>query len=60
VDAKRASETATTGKVFGQRQEPAKMFRVALYARVSTHDQQDLAIADLRHARICSKARLDR
>jgi Resolvase, N terminal domain len=31
-------------RVFGQRQEPAKMFRVGLYARVSTHDQQTLPL----------------
>jgi len=44
VTAKRASETAKTKRVFGQRQEPAKMFRVGLYARVSTHDQQTLSL----------------
>jgi DNA invertase Pin-like site-specific DNA recombinase len=42
--AKRASETAKSTRVFGQRQEPAKMFRVGLYARVSTHDQQTLSL----------------
>jgi DNA invertase Pin-like site-specific DNA recombinase len=42
--AKRASQTAKTKRVFGQRQEPAKMFRVGLYARVSTHDQQTLPL----------------
>ncbi len=42
--AKRASEAAKTKRVFGQRQEPAKMFRVGLYARVSTHDQQTLPL----------------
>jgi putative DNA-invertase from lambdoid prophage Rac len=42
--AKRASTTAKTKRVFGQRQEPAKMFRVGLYARVSTHDQQTLPL----------------
>jgi DNA invertase Pin-like site-specific DNA recombinase len=31
-------------RVFGQRQKPAKMFRVGLYARVSTHDQQTLSL----------------
>ena len=31
-------------RVFGQRQAPAKMFRVGLYARVSTHDQQTLPL----------------
>src|ERR1700693_5100200 len=40
MGAKRAPATAKTKRVFGQRQEPAKMFRVGLYARVSTHDQQ--------------------
>jgi putative DNA-invertase from lambdoid prophage Rac len=44
VTAKRASETAKSQKVFGQRQEPAKMFRAGLYARVSTHDQQTLSL----------------
>jgi DNA invertase Pin-like site-specific DNA recombinase len=44
VTAKRASETAKTKRVFGQRQEPTKMFRVGLYARVSTHDQQTLSL----------------
>ena len=42
--AKRASETAKTKRVFGQRRAPAKMFRVGLYARVSTHDQQTLPL----------------
>src|SRR5580698_3733158 len=40
--AKRASTTARSKRAFGQRREPAKMFRVGLYARVSTHDQQTL------------------
>jgi predicted site-specific integrase-resolvase len=44
VTAKRASKTAKSTGVFGQRQAPAKMFRVGLYARVSTHDQQTLAL----------------
>jgi putative DNA-invertase from lambdoid prophage Rac len=44
VTAKRASKTAKSQRVFGQRQEPAKMFRVGLYARVSTHDQQTLSL----------------
>jgi DNA invertase Pin-like site-specific DNA recombinase len=44
VTAKRAAETAKSKKVFGQRPEPAKMFRVGLYARVSTHDQQTLSL----------------
>jgi putative DNA-invertase from lambdoid prophage Rac len=42
--AKRASKTAKPRRVFGQRQEPQKMFRVGLYARVSTHDQQTLPL----------------
>jgi DNA invertase Pin-like site-specific DNA recombinase len=42
--AKRASDTAKTKRVFGQRQTPDKMFRVGLYARVSTHDQQTLPL----------------
>jgi putative DNA-invertase from lambdoid prophage Rac len=44
VTAKRASKTAKSTRVFGQRQESAKMFRVGLYARVSTHDQQTLPL----------------
>jgi putative DNA-invertase from lambdoid prophage Rac len=44
VTAKRAPKTAKTKRVFGQRQAPAKMFRVGLYARVSTHDQQTLPL----------------
>src|SRR6202789_1476178 len=42
--AKQASKTAKSQRVFGQRQESAKMFRVGLYARVSTHDQQTLPL----------------
>jgi putative DNA-invertase from lambdoid prophage Rac len=42
--AKRVSKTAKSTRVFGQRQEPAEMFRVGLYARVSTHDQQTLPL----------------
>jgi DNA invertase Pin-like site-specific DNA recombinase len=42
--AKRASETAKSTRVFGQRQPSAKMIRVGLYARVSTHDQQTLPL----------------
>jgi predicted site-specific integrase-resolvase len=42
--AKRASKTAKTKRVFGQPQAPAEMFRVGLYARVSTHDQQTLSL----------------
>jgi putative DNA-invertase from lambdoid prophage Rac len=42
--AKRASVKAKSNRVFGQRQESAKMFRAGLYARVSTHDQQTLPL----------------
>src|SRR3954465_2410746 len=42
--AKQASQPAKSKRVFGQRQETAKMFRVGLYARVSTHDQQTLPL----------------
>jgi putative DNA-invertase from lambdoid prophage Rac len=42
--AKRTSETAKSTRVFGQRQEPTKMFRAGLYARVSTLDQQTLPL----------------
>jgi DNA invertase Pin-like site-specific DNA recombinase len=42
--AKWAPATAKSKRVFGQRQESAKMFRVGLYARVSTHDQKTLPL----------------
>jgi putative DNA-invertase from lambdoid prophage Rac len=42
--AKRASETAKTKRVFGQRHPAPKMFRAGLYARVSMHDQQTLPL----------------
>src|ERR1700727_1791031 len=42
--AKTASTTAKSKRVFGQPQAPAKMFRVGLYARVSTHDQKTLPL----------------
>src|ERR1700753_1005432 len=42
--AKRASGTAKSNRVFGQPQAPSKMFRVGLYARVSTHDQHTLPL----------------
>jgi putative DNA-invertase from lambdoid prophage Rac len=42
--AKRTTKTAKSRRVFGQPQAPAKMFRVGLYARVSTHDQQTLPL----------------
>jgi DNA invertase Pin-like site-specific DNA recombinase len=44
MTAKRVSTPAKLKRVFGQRQKPAKMFRVGLYARVSTHDQQTLSL----------------
>src|ERR1041385_5989367 len=42
--AKRAFPKAKSGNVFGQARKPAKMFRVGLYARISTNDQQTLAM----------------
>jgi DNA invertase Pin-like site-specific DNA recombinase len=42
--AKQASKTAKQKRVFGQPRERAKMFRVGLYARVSTHDQKTLPL----------------
>jgi DNA invertase Pin-like site-specific DNA recombinase len=42
--AKRASSTAKPKRAFGQLQEPTKMFRAGLYARVSTHDQKTLSL----------------
>ena len=39
---KRASPKTNSVNVFGQRRKPSKMFRVGLYARVSTNDQQTL------------------
>ena len=41
---KRASQKAKSDHVFGQRRKPVKMFRAGLYARVSTNDQQTLAM----------------
>src|SRR5450631_155960 len=41
---RRASQKAKSDNVFGQRREPAKMFRVGLYARVSTNDQQTIPL----------------
>jgi putative DNA-invertase from lambdoid prophage Rac len=41
---KRASENAQSHNVFGQRHKRPKMFRAGLYARVSTSDQQTLAM----------------
>src|SRR6202035_4234032 len=42
--AKQALPKAKSGNVFGQARKPARMFRVGLYARVSTNDQQTLAM----------------
>jgi DNA invertase Pin-like site-specific DNA recombinase len=42
VPAKQGSGSRKSGKVFGQGQKNAKMVRAALYARVSTQDQQTL------------------
>src|SRR6266540_381447 len=42
VSAKLAVEKAKSRRVFGQARKPAKMFRVGLYARVSTNDQQTI------------------
>ena len=44
MTAKPTSKTAKSKRVFGQPQEPAKTFRVGLYARVSTHDQKTLPL----------------
>jgi DNA invertase Pin-like site-specific DNA recombinase len=41
---KQASPKAKSEHVFGQARRPAKMFRAGLYARVSTNDQQTLAM----------------
>src|SRR5262249_22040867 len=41
---KRASPNGKSGYVFGQARKTAKMLRVGLYARVSTNDQQTLAM----------------
>jgi putative DNA-invertase from lambdoid prophage Rac len=42
--AKRTSEKAKSGQVFGHRRNKPKMLRVGLYARVSTQDQQTLPL----------------
>src|SRR5438445_6603186 len=39
---KQASENVKSHNVFGHARKPAKMFRVGLYARVSSNDQQTL------------------
>lgn len=41
---KRASQKSKSARVFGQPAKSVKMFRVGLYARVSTHDQQTLPL----------------
>jgi hypothetical protein len=40
--AKRASQSAESRSVFGQRRNQPKMFRAGLYARISTNAQQTL------------------
>src|SRR5262252_7691559 len=40
----RASQRAKSEHVFGQARKPAKILRAGLYARVSTNDQQTLAM----------------
>lgn len=42
--AKRGFQNVESTGVFGQRRKPPKMFRAGLYARVSTNDQQTLAM----------------
>jgi len=42
--AKRALPKAKSDNIFGQARKSAKMFRAGLYARVSTNDQQTLAM----------------
>jgi putative DNA-invertase from lambdoid prophage Rac len=44
MSAKRAFPKAKSEHVFGQARRPAKMLRAGLYARVSTNDQQTLAM----------------
>jgi len=41
---KRASEKAKSHRVFGQARKPARMFRAALYSRVSTNDRHTLSM----------------
>src|SRR5215210_4920850 len=41
---KRASDKSKSGKVFGHRRKKPEMFRVGLYARVSTQDQQTIPL----------------
>jgi DNA invertase Pin-like site-specific DNA recombinase len=42
--ANQASEKAQSHRVFGQARKPARMFRAALYSRVSTNDQHTLSM----------------
>src|SRR5271156_4042393 len=44
MPAKQASEKAPSPRVFGQRRKHLKMFRVGLYARVSTFDQHTIPL----------------
>jgi putative DNA-invertase from lambdoid prophage Rac len=44
MTARRASQKAKPDNVFGQPRKPEKMFRAGLYARISTNDQQTLAM----------------
>jgi DNA invertase Pin-like site-specific DNA recombinase len=44
MPAKQTSEKAQLPRVFGQRREHRKMFRVGLYARVSTFDQHTIPL----------------
>src|SRR4051812_40811688 len=44
MPAKQAFPKTKSGNVFGQARKPAKMLRAGLYARVSTNDQQTLAM----------------
>src|SRR4030095_14532426 len=44
---KRTSQKPKSDHVFGQRRRRPKMFRAGLYARVSTNDQQTLAMQNL-------------
>jgi DNA invertase Pin-like site-specific DNA recombinase len=44
MPAKRASRKTKSEDVFGQRRRTSKMLRAGLYARVSTNDQQTLAM----------------
>ena len=41
---KRVPEKTKSGEIFGQRRKRSKMFRVGLYARVSTQDQKTVPL----------------